>query len=145
MAAADWIRDWAPWDTWATLTFERPASFEQCEADRRKFLRFVARDVARDHVRVFWAMGPQSNGRPHYHMLLAAPAGMHGSQRRALETGWSCTSSRTGFARVVQLTDPGNRAHYAVRRHAHWDITAACPRPPRCRRRRGCLQAPGPW
>ncbi len=137
----DFIHGFAPWTAWATFTFRRDVS----EALALTTLKTWSQQVANGlHMPMAWAWEPQANGRPHFHVLIA----LQGEQlypdetmerlcfrlRRAWhEQGDACGRSEAG------VYDPRGGAAWYSAKHRDWDIDIVCPRPPVCRKRKGCV------
>jgi hypothetical protein len=138
-AAGSFIHGIATWTTWATLTFGRPVSDSQADAALVRWLRAVAKQAAREHLRVVWGVEYQPGGYPHFHVLLAFPPTVaHAAvQHRRLAQLWRQSDKATGFSHFRRF-DPDQGAAWYVAVHAEWDVQLVCPRRPRCRRKAGC-------
>jgi len=142
-ASGEFIRDLYPWTYWITLTYLYSASVYQTERDLKVWLRFVARELARDHVPVAWVIDLQQNGRAHIHVLLALPPKMSPSPIRLLQSQWRYLIKGAGGTKCEIYNPADSAAFYMVRHDAEWEVNIACDRSPRCRRS-GCKAAPGP-
>jgi hypothetical protein len=142
-ATGAWIHGLDVWTTWATLTFRRAATRDAAYSTLFVWLRLLAKHVARDHVRVTWGFDYQVGGYPHFHVLLALPTqvttmpGLH----EQLAVLWRRAGRSTGFSHFRRFDKDQGAAWYSTS-HEEWDTNVACPRPPRCRRTRGCRFAP---
>jgi hypothetical protein len=143
-AAGGFLHDLAPWTWWATLTFESDVSHAAAMRAFKRWLRELARDVARVHVAVAWGYGLQGRGVLHFHVLLAPMAGGLPLTAAACRRAWRRAHRLAGHARMTRC-DPAGGAAWYLAKHAEWDANVACPRRPRCRRARGCVEAPGAW
>jgi hypothetical protein len=142
-ASGQFLRDMAPWQWWATLTFRDYVYEEKGKAALRWWLRMVARHVARDHVKFAWATDYQGRETLHFHVLLSWRWDSLVFNEELGTTIWRASPLMTGLCRVRRYDGSGGAAEYEAA-HDEWDVGVACPRFANCRRRR-CRCAPGQW
>ncbi len=133
------VREWAPWTTWGTVTYWRDqVSEEQVLQETKCFLRALAKKH-RTHFRFALGMEEQHRGVLHAHLLLALPAIDEEAKARRLRARWG--RGRSEF----ELYEPKEDAAYYLAGHREWWVQTACPRFLPCRRVTGCKEALGPW
>jgi hypothetical protein len=138
-AGASWLAS-VPWRVFASLTFRTVPSEREALAALRAWLRVVALHFE-THVPYAYAAALDGSAGEHFHVLLDMGRPLSRRERRWLEAAWRI---RHGFARVGAYKPDAGAEGYLLR-HPTWDRNVACPRPPRCRRARGCVEAPGSW
>jgi hypothetical protein len=144
-AAAAYIAEFAAWSWWIGLTFRCEVSEETARKALRAWLRILARDAVGEHFRFAYAMGRQSDGRWHFHVLLKIPL-LHSaslSPEWAIHA-WEIVPFPTGRddARVF---DPSMGAEiYMAMGHVETEWNIACPRNEDCAHRR-CAVASAGW
>jgi hypothetical protein len=145
-AVAEMIQNHAEWDIWATFTFSDNVSPETASAILKRWARRVATRAA-THFKLAYVRENQSGGCPHFHVLLSHPPEAFDALRpRWLEENWRRSSPKAGFARV-EYFDPERAAACAeyMAKDGEVEFQVACPREPRCRRKR-CVEAKRlPW
>lgn len=129
----EFIRDFADWRWFITLTFARDVSSKKAHEAVREFLNEVAGNHEHRHIRIALAYEKQFRGRLHAH-LLAAPldGGDFSTDARLIERSWL-----HGDAQVEPVRDREDAVGYLVK-HKHWIPVVACDKQRPCRRKRGC-------
>ena len=128
------------WTMFATLTTKRRVPKDHFKRLLREFLRPLA-IAEHEHVLYAAVVGRDSNHRVHGHLLLRTTS----ATVREVEQLWHDTHADTGHAKV-RLYDAAKGAVYYIADHdGELEVNIACPRPNKCRRKRGCVLAPSPW
>ncbi len=143
-ATGDFVYGICRWQWIAHLTFKN-ANQASGRSMFRTWLRFIAEEVARDHVTVAWGTENQMRGVPHYHALLHWRWNSTLFSPELGEKIWQRAGFNTGFAKITKYDHslgPGG-VQYAMN-HQEWDLNVVCPRESRCRRK-PCAAAPSPW
>ncbi len=136
----DWIRTLFPWAVFATLTFRDEVHERQAFERFTWFAQRLARAGKPRHVALAWFGDFQARGAFHFHVLVASLDDRHGQiEPSETEEAWEWGDAK------AERYQTGGAPHYGLRRHRLWDVNVACPRPAVCRRKRGCVYAPGPW
>jgi hypothetical protein len=138
------IRDLAPWDYWATLTFSEDVPLDSALAALKRWLRIVAKEMVNAHVPCAWAVETQKRGTWHLHILLAFPGSYHLFDIRRADRLWQALHPLAGFTDFDEY-DEEKGAPFYMAKVSEPDFNIACPRHPRCRRKGGCVEAPGAW
>jgi hypothetical protein len=139
-ATGDWLRDLYPWQVFSTLTFTGAVGAREAFEKFTWTAQSLAREGQPRHVALAWFGDYQARGAFHFHVLAAVIDG----ERRSLEPAEVERAWKWGDARAEPYAG-GGAPHYGIDHHRHWDVNVACPRPVACRRRRGCVYAPGAW
>lgn len=138
----------APWRHFATLTSAHDLSDSTILAAFRAWAQRLARAHSA-HLSVGFVFAPQARGALHVHALLAPAEPVEQEIiAPALVAAWPLGSAtaRPIDAPVVAanyLLEHVDLTDHDIRRA--WDLNVACPREPRCRRRRSCIRSPGAW
>lgn len=128
----------APWTHFCTLTLEEQISDRYAELLLRLWARTAA-NLARAHLPIAWAIGPQADGRPHFHVLLCLPAEVRGPRItcKTLKQIWEWRA-KAGVADIRRYKAGGGAARYMAD-HEDMSWAIVCSWGSRCRRRgRGC-------
>lgn len=145
-AAAEFVRGLAPWTWWIAVTFTGHVSRNTAHRALRVWLSALARSHG-EHLPVAWALEPSYINGWHAHVLLAC--GGATITAREIEQAWKSAHTRAGIPWLRRYNarhgDPTRGAADYLVKGGEWDVNVACPRPPPCRRRAGCREAPGPW
>jgi hypothetical protein len=134
----------APWDYWVTLTFTEDVHETSALRALKKWMHVIAKEMVRAHVPFAWVMEPQQRGTWHFHVLLAFPDSFQDFHPRRADALWKALHPRAGFTKF-DLYDPVQGATFYIAKTGEPDFNVACPRRPKCRRARGCVEAPGAW
>lgn len=118
------------WTLFVTLTFERTLPRDAAMRCLREWVAALAK-ITGAHVLVAWGYEQQGDGMPHFHCLVAFEA-RNGATTETADLLW-----RHGFAHV-RIYDPRRGAAWYLVKLLDWGFSTACPRRPKCRRRRGC-------
>ncbi len=139
---SNWIHDKYPWQIFAGFDFSKAVSGRVAFERFNGLCRELAQNRIHGHVAVSWFWGVQYWGAPYFHALFYALPHVR-ENMEALTIGdfdglWPWGTSK------IEIFDDGRAANYGER-HKNFEINVACPRRPRCRRSKGCREAPGPW
>jgi hypothetical protein len=132
-----WLYGLARWTWWTTLTFEHHTSRDNANGIARRWLRYIARDLAHNHVAVFCGAGQQTGGRWHFHMMLGMPS-VDAQLMREADTAWKQLGGATGYTHIERFDEfrgPG-AINYIRTRHEWSPPGFACPRTGSCAHRR---------
>ena len=140
-AEGGFLNNLYPWTHWATLTLREGISAFAFDASLRRFFKSIAR-VCDDHIPFGYGVGHQLREVLHAHVLLVLPTNVTDPDL-LVKTQWRGAHHLAGNTDIRVFDGDRGAAWYTVK-HRSWDVNVACPRPPRCRRKRGCIEAPGP-
>jgi REP element-mobilizing transposase RayT len=135
-----WL-DEVPWSVYFHLTFARPMAPHFAQKIFKAWARKVAMAVS-THCRVTWTVEWDPN-RHHIHGLIELPA-VPVLSRGRLDKLWREATKSGGATQFEQFDRTRRGIEYVVKTEG-WDRNTACPREKKCRGRRGCVEAPGPW
>lgn len=138
-AYAEHMRGFAPWSVFCTFTFKDHVPDRYAHDCFKLFCWKLARDLIKEHITIFFAWEPQLREVLHFHALMAILADDYRAIKPQLVRNYW-----TGNAKVEKY-DAKKKGERYIARHKYYDTNVACPRPPACRRRDGCIKAPGPW
>jgi hypothetical protein len=137
-AGADWVRDYAEWRGFWTLTFAEPVTRPNAWRILREFLRSIARFWVRSHFKVLIAIEEHASGAPHFHVLIDVNVG-----KDAVNKAWKHDPS-CGFTEI-RAYDPARGAAAYVVKERNWTAGVMCPRLSECRRKRCLVASPPVW
>jgi hypothetical protein len=134
---ADYIEGFADWSHFASLTYAESQSYSTLRRHYRVLRSSIAFAASQEHVPLLLAVGPQANGVPHAHLLIAMPRHLAGGQTgRHLRRIWRLM---TGGNAKVEPYFVGKGASSYLARHPSWELDYACPRAGACGRGMCCF------
>lgn len=136
---AEFIRKTARWTHWTTFTFRVPQDERKAKRVLRDWSQALARAV-NAHFEVAWVVEKQSGDGFHVHALLALPDG-NTLDEQQLQDQLLLQSPAIGLC-VIEEYDPDRGAAEYIAKKQECDISIACPRDKKCKRK-GCTQ--GSW
>jgi hypothetical protein len=129
---ADYVEGFAAWTHFATLTYGQRQAHSTLRRHYRLLRSVLAFAAAPEHVPVCFAVGPQSDGVLHAHLLVAMPPRFAGGHTgRHLKRLWHLL---TGGNAHVEPYARGKGAASYLPRHPSWELDFACPRTGACGR-----------
>ena len=137
-AAGEFVRGFAPWTWFFTLTFRRGVNAEHVEQAARDWLRIIAREVVREHVPAAWGVECGAGGNWHVHGVLSIATGAD-VLKVAARHAWHARDDANGILDLQDYDPKRGGAGYAVK-DGVWFLDTCCPRYPRCRRKGGCKE-----
>lgn len=144
----EWLRTFE-WDSVWTLTFDKYVPRERARQATNRWFQTLAQDVVRVHFRVAWAVEQWRLGELfHVHLQLKLLGNDVVLDNVAAHRAWRDSDAAAGYTKpkryVRGVCDERSHEPY-LGKAADWDVTIACPRPPRCRRAHGCDFLSGTW
>ena len=126
------IDGFAQWTHFATLTYTQRQAYSTVRRHYRVLRSTLAFAATPEHVPVCLAVGPQSDGVLHAHLLVAMPPRYAGGHTgRHLKRLWRLL---TGGSAHVEPYARGKGAAGYLARHPAWELDYACPRTGACGR-----------
>lgn len=139
-AGGEFIRGFAKWRLWVTITFRSPIHPALALETHREWLRALAKAESA-HVACAYVVDQHRSGAPHIHALLGELTETLDLDPDHVRDILHRVAPFVGFERIRQYDDQRRASHYIAQK-ADWEVFVACPRYLPCRRKRGCLVAP---